>query len=136
MIRTMTHKKILVMDDEASIRKMAGRMLKHIGHSNVEFACDGAEAAAMYEKARNAGSPFDVVIMDLVIAGGVGGKEAVQLLLQIDPEAKVIMSSGSYRDSTLLDYKKHGFVGTLPKPYTIEDLSIALDKVFNSITAR
>ena len=106
--------------------------------SDVEFACDGVEAAAMYAKARNAGSPFDVVIMDLVIAGGAGGKEAIQWVLQIDPEAKVIVSSGSSpgHESILLNYKQYGFVGALPKPYTIEDLNIALGKVFNSINSR
>jgi len=133
---TIVNKRILVMDDEENIRKIAGRMLKHIGYSDVEFAYDGAEAVAMYAKARDAGSPFDIVIMDIVIAGGVGGKEAIQWLLQVDPEARVIVSSGSRYDSTLLNYKQHGFMAALPKPYTIEDLSVVLGKVFNSIPSR
>ncbi|MBE9546567.1 MAG: response regulator, partial [Proteobacteria bacterium] len=115
--------KILVMDDEEIVRDIVGEMLKHLGYE-VAFAEDGAEAIEMY---RN--SPFDVVMMDLTIPGGMGGKEAIKKLLEIDPGARAIVSSGYSNDPVMANFEKYGFAGVVSKPYKIEELGKALYKV-------
>ena len=84
----------------------------------------------MYKKARESGQPFDVVIMDLTIPGGMGGKEAIKKLLEIDPYAKVIVSSGYATDPIMSDYKKYGFSAVVTKPYSVEQLEKILHRLF------
>ncbi len=120
--------KILVMDDETMVRKSAGRLLKHIGYK-VEFAIDGKEAIDLYKKAFGIKSKFDAVIMDLTIPGGMGGKEAVQKIIQIDPDVRVVVSSGYSQDTIVANYKKYGFKGVINKPYTLDELSTVLKEV-------
>ena len=118
--------RILIMDDEEIVLHVGGRMLKHIGYDEVEFAKDGAEAIKLYKKARKSGNPFDVVIMDLTIPGGLGGKQTIKKLLEIDPEVKAIVSSGYTDDPIMSKFKKYGFSGVVSKPYTIEELGKVL----------
>ena len=75
--------------------------------------------------------PFDAVIMDLTIPGGMGGKEAIKRLLEIDPEVKAIVSSGYSNDPIMADFKKYGFCGVVAKPYTLEELGEALSVLIN-----
>ncbi len=121
--------RILVMDDEKEVREVAGRMLKHIGYKDIEFAEDGAEAIKLYKAAMESGKPFRVAILDLTIAGGMGGEVAIKKLLKIDPGVKAIVSSGYVDDSVIAKYKKHGFSGMVAKPYTLEQLGKALQDV-------
>ncbi|HEX8947698.1 MAG TPA: ATP-binding protein [Dissulfurispiraceae bacterium] len=120
--------KVLVMDDEESVRDVAGAMLKSLGYS-VAFACDGNEAAELYRREGESGNSFDVVIMDLTIPGGMGGKEAMEKLLEIDPRVKVIVSSGYSNDPLMAEYVKHGFSGVLAKPYKVKDMGIAVHRL-------
>ena len=120
--------RILVMDDEALIRDIAGQLLNRIGY-DVEFAKDGAEAVKRYQKVMESGKSFDAVIMDITIPGGMGGKEAVQRLLKIDPEVNAIVSSGYSNDPVMSDFRKYGFKGVVKKPYTIEELGKALQEI-------
>jgi PAS domain S-box-containing protein len=113
--------RILVMDDEEVIRNMLQTMLKLAGHE-VEVTCDGAEALYKYAQAKESGQRFDTVIMDLTIPGGMGGKEAVKKLLEIDPDARVIVSSGYATDPIMSEYKKYGFSAVITKPYSINQL--------------
>lgn len=117
--------RVLIMDDEEMVREVAGEILTHMGYE-VGYAKDGAEAIGIYQDAKWTGHPFDILIMDLTIPGGMGGKEAVKKLLEIDPEAKVIVSSGYSSDPIMSDFAKYGFVGVIAKPYSIEDLSAVL----------
>lgn len=120
--------RILIMDDEDAVRKVAGLMLKNIGYE-VEFARDGVEAIEFYKKARESGKPFDVAIIDLTVPGGMGGKEAVKKLLEIDPNVKTIVSSGYSNDPIMSEFKQYGFKGVIAKPYLIEELSEIVSRV-------
>lgn len=120
--------KLLIMDDEEIVRDIAAHMLKYLGYS-VELAIDGKEALKIYTQAAEKGEPFDAVIMDLTIPGGMGGKEAMDHLLLLDPKIKVIVSSGYANDPIMADFRKYGFKGVIPKPFSMEELSKTLDRV-------
>jgi PAS domain S-box-containing protein len=123
--------RVLVMDDDAAILEVAGEMLRHLAYEP-SFARDGAEAIALYREAAATGTPFSAVIMDLTIPGGMGGREAVRALLEVDPEACVIVSSGYSNDPVMSDYKAHGFRGVVAKPYLIGTLSAVLAEVLGA----
>lgn len=116
------------MDDEEIIREMLGDMLSLIGYQ-VELTRDGAAAIKKYVEAKNSGKPFGAVIMDLTIPGGMGGKEAIEKLLKIDPDAKVIVSSGYATDSIMSEYKDYGFSDVVTKPYSVAKIEKALQSL-------
>jgi CheY-like chemotaxis protein len=120
--------RILVMDDDAGVRQVAGKILTHLGYE-VDFAVDGAEAIDKYQEARIAGQPFDLVIMDLTIPGGMGGQEALQNLLKIEPKTRAIVSSGYADDPIMTHYQEHGFAGVIKKPYKVSTFSHILYEV-------
>ena len=122
--------RILIMDDEKMIRDVTGKMLKYLGYE-VDYAEDGSKAIEQYKNASDSGNGFDVIIMDLTIPGGMGGKEAIQKLLEIDPQVKAIVSSGYSGDPIMSHYKKHGFSGVISKPYELESLGGVLHRVIN-----
>jgi PAS domain S-box-containing protein len=111
--------RVLIMDDEAMVRDVVGRILSTMG-LEVESAGDGAETIALFEKAKNEGRPFDVVIMDLTIPGGMGGKEAITKLRELDPNVKAIVSSGYSHDPVMARFREYGFSGAVSKPYSIK----------------
>ncbi len=122
---------VLVMDDEEMIRELATAMLTELGY-RVRTCSDGDEAIELYRSSRAAGSPLSAVIMDLTIPGGMGGKEAARRILEIDPEACLIVSSGYSNDPVMSDHRSFGFRATLVKPYSAREiarvLSLALHK--------
>jgi CheY-like chemotaxis protein len=120
--------KVLVMDDEEMVRALAQEMLVHIGY-DAEVARDGSEAITLYKRAREAGEPFDAVILDLTVPGGMGGKEAMERLKEIDPEIKAIVSSGYSTDPVMSNYRDYGLRGVVAKPYDIEELSKTVNDV-------
>ena len=119
---------ILVMDDNKVILALAVEMLTAIGYT-AETAIDGKDALEKYISADKNDNPFDAVIMDLTIPGGVGGKEAVQEIITLDPNAKVIVSSGYSTDPVMADFKKYGFLGRLAKPFEMNDLKKELSRL-------
>ncbi len=122
--------RILLMDDEKTIREVARRMLQHLGYQ-VEVAADGKEAINKFRRAKKEGRPFDLVIMDLTVVGGMGGKEAARRILKIDPKAKLVVSSGYSNDPILSSHREYGFCGALRKPYKLEDLSRLLNRLLS-----
>lgn len=120
--------RILVMDDEEIVRDVVADMLKHLGYE-VEVARDGVDMLIRYMEARNSGKTFDAVIMDLTVPGGMGGKDAVRKLLEVDPAVKAIVSSGYADNQIMADYKNYGFAGVIAKPFVINHLAATLDSV-------
>jgi PAS domain S-box-containing protein len=117
--------RILFMDDEEPIRQMATFLLRRFGF-DVECAADGAEALRKYREVQNTPEAFAVVIMDLTVPGGMGGREAVGHLRALDPNVKAIVSSGYSSDPVLANYRAHGFCGVAAKPYEVNDLARVL----------
>ncbi|MDM8541212.1 PAS domain S-box protein [Desulfococcaceae bacterium HSG9] len=118
---------ILVMDDEEIICDVVTEILESSGYS-VETASDGKQAIKMYQQSMDAGQPFDGVIMDLTIPGGIGGKDAIKDILEIDPAAVVIVSSGYCDDPVMANYAEYGFKGVAAKPYTMDKLTEVLNR--------
>jgi PAS domain S-box-containing protein len=114
--------RVLFMDDEEPILRMAERLMKRMG-LEFEAVADGAAAVARYAAAKEAGRPFDLVVMDLTIPGGMGGREAISVLRAYDPGVRAIVSSGYSSDLAMADFRKHGFRGMVAKPYDISELA-------------
>ncbi len=123
--------RILIMDDEQTVRDVVGMMLEYMGYE-AYYAKDGKEAIEFYKDARTLGSPFDAVIMDLTIPGGMGGKEAIAKLIEIDPDVKAIVSSGYSSDDAMSNYRELGFCGVIAKPYQVEQLGGILSRVLGA----
>lgn len=119
---------ILVMDDEEIIRNMLCSMLHIIGYE-VEAAADGSEAVEKYFQTMESGKTYDAVIVDLIVPGGMGGREAVRKLLTIDPDAKVIVSSGYATDTIMSEYRKYGFAAVIAKPYSVGEVEETLNSL-------
>jgi len=124
------HGKILFMDDEEEVINTAIEMLTQLGYK-VVAAKNGTEAIELYKKANETGGPFVAVILDLTIAGDMGGKEAVKRLHEIDPNIKAIVSSGYSNNPIMAEYKQYGFKGVVAKPYEIQGLGEVLYNVLN-----
>jgi len=120
--------RILVMDDEPSIRDSLSVMLTSLGYQ-VETAEDGAQTLEIYEREHMAGRGFNLVIMDLTIPGGMGGRETMEKLLEKDPDAKGIVSSGYSNDPVMAQFADYGFCGVIQKPYTVKELADILHRV-------
>ncbi|MFH1724981.1 MAG: PAS domain S-box protein [Elusimicrobiota bacterium] len=127
--------RVLVMDDEPVVVRALTRMLKQMGYEAAS-APDGERAVEAYKRAKDSGAPFDAVIMDLTIPGGMGGQEAVRRLAELEPGVKAIVSSGYSNDPIMSDFADSGFAGVLPKPYKMEDVSDVLSRVIGSSVKR
>lgn len=123
--------RILVMEDGDEVRRILGEMLEHLGY-DVDSVLNGAELIRKYQQSRDAGRRYDLVIMDLTIPGGMGGKETIKQLLELDPRARAIVSSGYSNDPVMADFAHYGFAGFISKPYKIEELSELLKKVIGA----
>jgi PAS domain S-box-containing protein len=120
--------RVLVLEDEEVVAKAVARMLKELGYT-AEITADGNETVRRYAEEGKKGKPFDLVLMDLTIPGGLGGKEAVVKLRAVAPDAKVIVSSGYSDETVMADFKDYGFDAVLPKPYKYEDLAETLARL-------
>jgi PAS domain S-box-containing protein len=124
----------LVMDDEPDVRALALRMLERLGIA-AEGVEDGAAAIRAYRTALDEGRRFDVVIMDLTVSGGMGGREATTALLGIDPGAAVVVSSGYSNDPIMGSFREYGFRAVLTKPYTVSEMRGVLGAILGPAPA-
>ncbi len=129
------HGRVLIMDDEDVVRRVASKIVTALGYE-VAVASDGRDAIEKWQRGREGGLPFDVVIMDLTVPGGVGGREAMRELLALDPKVKAIVSSGYSDNPVMANYREYGFCDVLGKPYSVADLSRTLASVLSSARHR
>lgn len=121
-------RKILVMDDDQTLRAVVIDILDTIGYQGTAVS-DGLEAIEAYRCAKETGEPFAALIMDLTVPGGMGGTEAIEKILEIDPDVRAIVSSGYSNNPVMSDHERYGFRGVIAKPYRIQELRDVLDKV-------
>lgn len=122
--------KILVMDDDQEIRAVVNEVLITLGYS-VVLTVNGNQTIDTYREAMDSDHPFDAAILDLTIPGGMGGKETLGHLLEIDPQAKVIVCSGYSGDPVMANYQDYGFAAVVTKPYRLHELSQILDDILS-----
>jgi nitrogen-specific signal transduction histidine kinase/ActR/RegA family two-component response regulator len=120
--------RILLMDDEEIVRKAAGLLLRELGYE-ITCVADGQAAVECYEKALKSECPFDAVVLDLTVPGGMGGQQAVEELRNLDPHVKAIVSSGYSNNPVMADAAAYGFDAVVRKPYDMEELAGALSRV-------
>ncbi|MFH0822421.1 MAG: PAS domain S-box protein [Pseudomonadota bacterium] len=120
--------RVLFMDDEEMIRDVVGEMISLLGY-DVVLAKDGSEVIELYTAALDSSAPFDAVVMDLTVPGGMGGREAMKILLEGDPEIRAVATSGYSTDPVMQDYRAYGFSGVLVKPFNVKELGDALRDV-------
>jgi CheY-like chemotaxis protein len=123
----MARGKVLLMDDEQIILDVTLEVLRFLEY-DVMFARDGTAALDLYKHEKEAGVPFDLVILDLSVPEGLGGRDAIALLKAYDPAVKAIVSSGYSNDPVVQEFAKYGFSGRLSKPYKINDLKEILEQ--------
>jgi len=120
--------RILIMDDEEMIRNITAEMLESLGYE-AAFAADGEEAVTHFRTALEKGSPFDAVLLDLTIPGGMSGIEVLGLLREIEPGVRAVVLSGYSTDPIMSAADRHGFKGVLTKPYTMQELSETISRI-------
>lgn len=125
-VREKKTTKILIMDDEKMLRDMTQDLLGRLSYEQVEVAAHGEDALNMYIQARGQDEPFDLLLLDLTIKGGMGGEETIQRLHEINPEVRAIICSGYSNDPVVVNYAAYGFIGVLAKPFSHEQLSNAI----------
>ncbi|MDD5350230.1 MAG: PAS domain S-box protein [Chthoniobacteraceae bacterium] len=125
--RTVRHGKILVLDDEEVICELVSYTLTSCGYTVIP-SYNAETTLRLYKEALDAGQPFDLVIMDLTIPGGMGGREAIQELRKIDPNVKAVVSSGYAMDAIMTQCRDYGFCGAIPKPFDLSQLEICVQE--------
>jgi len=129
--RTANTGRVLLMDDDPIVRRTAVALLQRSGY-DVTCAADGAQAVELYGQAADDGHPFDAVVLDLTVPGGMGGKQCLQELLRLNPRVQAIASSGYSDDATAADFAQLGFCASVPKPYPLEQLLNTLNEAIRN----
>ena len=120
--------KILVMDDDERVSWIISEMLRSMDYT-VETSANGNHAVELYVNERRTGAPFDLVLLDLTVPGGMGAMDAIKKLREIDPAVRAIVSSGYAEHPIMQVFASCGFAAAIAKPYNIEHLRVALIKV-------
>lgn len=117
--------RILLMDDDQSLQHAMRRLLERLGYE-VDLARDGAELVERYASVYASGTPYDLVVMDVTVPGGMGGKRTVLRLREIDPQARAVVSTGYVADPVLTNYRDYGFRAAILKPCRTQELAQVL----------
>ncbi len=120
--------RILFMDDDEAVNTTATKILRHLGYT-VDIALDGDMAVTLYEHAMHEGPRYDLVILDLTIPGGMGGRKTIEKLLTLDSSVRAIVSSGYSNDPIMANYRDYGFSGVIAKPYRIDEIARVVEQV-------
>jgi CheY-like chemotaxis protein len=118
------------MDDDEAVNSTSKKMLEHLGFT-VEIALDGDRAVELYQRSMQEGAPFDLVILDLTIPGGMGGKKTIEKLIALDKNITAIVSSGYSNDMIMASCREFGFKGIIAKPYRIDELARVVEQVMS-----
>jgi CheY-like chemotaxis protein len=124
--------RVLVMDDDDVVRNMTVQKLVRLGYES-DGASNGEEAVSKFKAAMDSGKPFDVVVLDLIIPGGMGGKETIEMLKTIDPGVKAILTSGHAVDPVLTNFWEYGFFGVIRKPFVIKELDVSIRQALEEV---
>ncbi len=119
------------MDDDEIVRDISKRMIEALGYG-VKFAVNGEEALAKYAQAMESGNTFDAVILDLTIKGGMGGKETIEKLIELDPRVRACVSSGYSVDPIMANFDEYGFKSAMAKPFTLSKLRETLSNLMKA----
>jgi len=111
-----SHARILLLDDDPSICRTAGRLIRHLGYE-VDTTQSPEEAIQHFER-----TPYDLVILDLTLPGTLGGVAVLEKLKALRPDIRAIVSSGYSQDPVMAKHREHGFISRIPKPYTLDEL--------------
>ena len=125
--KSLLNKKILVLEDDPAIQKILVKMFKHLKH-HATFTDDGLDTIREYKEAKETSEPYNLLIMDLTIPGAMGGKDAISLLKEYDPNIKAIVSSGYSNDPIMADPQAYGFINVLSKPFTLLQLKSIINQ--------
>ncbi len=120
--------RVLFMDDEAPIRNVLKKILTAHGY-DVHCTADGLEAIDAWRRARDFGSPFDLILVDLDVRGGMGGQETVARLRGEFPGLRALLTTGYIDDQLMETYRDHGFLGVIPKPFHLDKLVQAIGRI-------
>jgi len=118
---------ILLLDDEEMILETTSWILEHLGYK-VDPVNDGAAALTAYRHSLEQNRPYDLLIFDLTIPGGMGGIETLKKILELNPKARAIVSSGYSNDPAMANFTDYGFIDCIAKPYTVGKLSEVLNR--------
>ncbi|MEM6793482.1 MAG: ATP-binding protein [Acidobacteriota bacterium] len=120
--------RVLIMDDDPVVRRTSGAMLQRLGFE-VSFAEDGRQAIDLYEQAMSDSRRFAIVMMDLTVPGGMGGQDAMNRLLSIDPRVRAVVYSGYSNDPVMANHLDYGFAGRLSKPFRLPELRRVFERI-------
>jgi len=127
--------RVLVMDDEASVRTLAANMLEFLGY-DAEIVDNGSAAVERFRRALGSDNPFHAVMLDLVVPGEMGARETIDQLTGLDPAVRAIVVSGYAQDATISSFRDFGFAAAMNKPYTLHELQSTLENVITSASCR
>jgi DNA-binding NtrC family response regulator len=119
------------MDDEDEVSSICGKILERAGH-RVATCAEGETALRLYREASESGEPFDIVILDLTVPGGIGGIETIRRLRELDPKVKALVSSGYSNDPVMAEPASYGFSAVVPKPYNFEKMKSTVADLLDS----
>ena len=122
--------RILIVDDEQIIREVIENILNSMGCA-VDCAQDGAAALELFQQSLQEGKPYDAMLLDLTIHGGMGGKEVVRHMRSIDPSVKAVVLSGYSTDPVFVDFKQHGFAAALQKPFQVDEFKSLISRLLD-----